>query len=230
MSRIVSLLLCTFFGGALVGTGAAKQAAGAAYPLSQPEQWVPFSADVLHISATGRASSGRFYRGEDGSTRHDIVLDYGHKVVPEIRIENFADRRFYYNDGRDEWLTGPLDWGEQAFSPQPWSSRAIGLTTYRHKVALLRGHDGSLRSEAGLDAMQFSDNGGTTKLLVPALNFFAVVNSRLDGQRRVYSNIDLSAIPDTELFRPPTGATLQEGAIRPSRAAAAHVAGPANGQ
>lgn len=230
MTRIVALLLCTFFGGALVGTGAAKQASGAAYPLSQPEQWVPFSADVLHVSAIGRQSSGRFLRGVDGSTRHDLVLDYGDKIVPEARIENFAERRFYYNDGREKWLTGPLDWGEHAFRPQPWSSRAIGLTTYRYKIALLRGDDGSLRSGAGLDAWQFSDNGGTTKLLVPALNFFAVVTSRLDGQRRVYSNIDLSTMPSAELFRPPPGVPLQEGSIRPSREPAADGAGPPNGQ
>jgi hypothetical protein len=166
----------------------------------------------------------------DGSTRHDLVLDYGDKIVPEVRIENFFERRFYYNDGRDEWLTGPLDWGEHAFRPEPWSSRAIGLTTYRYKVALLRGHDGSLTSDAGLDTLQFSDNGGTTRLLVPALNFFAVVSSRVDGQRRVYSNIDLSTIPDAELFNPPTGVPLQQGSIRPSRVPVANEAGPAKGQ
>ncbi len=226
MSRIVSILLCTFFGGALVGTGAAKQASGTAYPRSQPEQWVPFAADVLHVSAAGRASTGKFYRGVDGSTRHDMVLDYGHKVVPEIRIENFADRTFYYNDGRDAWLTGPLPWVDQAFSPQPWSSRAVGLTSYRYKVALLRGNDGSLRSDAGLDAWQFSNNGGVTKLLVPALNFFAVVQSRLDGQRRVYSNIDLSLTPGPELFRPPAGVPLQEGSMLPSREPVGDVAEP----
>jgi hypothetical protein len=227
---MISLLLCTFFGGALVGTGAAKQASDAAYPLSQPEQWVPFSADVVHVSAIGRESKGRFYRGVDGSTRHDLILDYGDKIVPEVRIENFAERKFYYNDGRDKWLTGPLEWGEQAFRPQPWSSRAIGLTTYRHKVALLHDQDGSLRSETGLDVWQSSDNGGTIKLLVPALNFFAVVSSRVDGQRRVYSNIDLSSTPNAELFLPPPGVPLQEGSVRPSKGPTAHVAAPANGQ
>jgi hypothetical protein len=230
MTRIVSIVLCTFFGGALVGTGAAKQASGAAYPLSQPAQWVPFSADVLHVSATGRVSSGKFYRAADGSTRHDLVLDYGDKIVPEIRIENFADRSFYSNDGRKEWLTGPLEWGEQAFSPQAWSSRAIGLTSYRYKVALRRGDDGSLRAQTGLDAWQFSDNGGTTKLLVPALNFFAVVSSRLDGQRRVYSNIDLSTMSRPEFFRPPAGVTFQQGSIRPNRSPAAKMGARANGK
>jgi hypothetical protein len=163
----------------------------------------------------------------DGSTRHDLVLDYGDEIVPEVRIENFAERRFYYNDGRrGTWLTGPLNRPGHAFSPRPWSSRAIGLTTYRYKVALLRGQDGSLRSDTGLEAWQFSGNGGTTKLLVPALNFFAVVESSVDGQRRVYSNIDLSAIPGTELFRPPTGVTLQEGSIQPAKRPPAELGGP----
>jgi hypothetical protein len=37
------------------------------------------------------------------------------------------------------WLTGPLDRPEHAFSPRPWSSRAIGLTTYRYKGRLATG-------------------------------------------------------------------------------------------
>lgn len=73
MTRVIPLLLCTFFVGAIIGTGTAKQA-DVAYALEQPEHWVPFSAHVVHVSAAGRVSRGRFYRGTDGSTRHDMTL------------------------------------------------------------------------------------------------------------------------------------------------------------
>ncbi len=89
-----------------------------------------FSADLLQVNPSGDKSTGKFRRSSDGSTRVELSLNYGSKVVPTIDILNFERRVFFRNLGREEWLTGPLSYDERNFVPQPWSSNAPGLEAY----------------------------------------------------------------------------------------------------
>jgi hypothetical protein len=83
----------------------------------------------------------------------------------------------------------------------------VGLSPYRQKLALRAGENGSVHAVAGLDAYQYVNPSGNMSLLVPELNFFAVVRQNLDGRREVYSEIEVGPQPD-ELFGPPVGANV----------------------
>lgn len=213
MRRIVLLLACGFFTGAAIGTGTAKQAERP-YALGQPSEWVAFTADIFQLNVKGDKSFGRFRRSSDGSTRTDIQLNYGDRIVPMIDIENYRSRRYYRHTGGDSWLTGPLAYPDDAFKPKPWSSAAQGLKRYAHKLALLKGQNGLLTADSGLEAWIVLNETGTMRLLAPALNFFPVVQSPVVGTRRVYSNIEL-VDSSPSYFEPPAGASLTERDTRP---------------
>jgi hypothetical protein len=213
MRRASLLLACGFFIGATIGTGIAKQPEKP-YPLSQPNDWVAFAADILQFNSAGDKSVGRFRRGSDGSTRTEIQLNYGDRIVPMIDIENLTTRRYYRFLGGDFWLTGELAYPDNAYKPRPWSSAAPGLKPYGRKLALLKGQDGSLTADTGLEAWIVANDTGTMRLLVPALNFFPVVQSPIVGRRRVYSNIEFVDSPAT-MFDPPPGAALKQRDSRP---------------
>jgi hypothetical protein len=139
-----------------------------------------------------------------------MAVNYGTRIVPTILIRNLSKRVLYRNIGRPEWLEQQLNLRPESFQPRPWSPKTVGLYPYPHKLALLKGQDGSLTAKEGLDAWIYSNELGTMRLMVPALNFFEVVQSPVSGLRRVHSNIEVGATNDDSLFEPPPGAVVQQ--------------------
>jgi len=92
MRRMVLLLVCCFFAGASIGTGVAKQSQSAPYPLSQPPDWVAFTADVTQLNTQGDRSVGKFRRSSNGSMRTDIRMNYDKRVVPTVEIQNYKTK------------------------------------------------------------------------------------------------------------------------------------------
>jgi hypothetical protein len=85
-----------------------------------------------------------------------------------------------------------------------------GLGAYPHKLAIRNTQDGSLTATEGFNAYQYVDSTGSASLLVPDLNFFAVVRQNLStGRRETYTNIEIGAQPQS-LFQPPPGEPVTE--------------------
>ena len=208
MRRIILVGTCAFLVGALAGTGVANQRPTPT-PLPMPQDWVPFSADVTQFNANGDKSLGRFYRASDGSTRTDLMVNYGDKVVKTIYIENFTRRMYYRNlSGRPEWAQGELQRPDGHLRAMSWSSNAEGLAPYAYKLAVLKGQDGSLAATDGLSAYIFTSAAGTVRVMAPDLNFFPVVSSPVAGVRRVHTNIEVGE-QEPSLFEPLPGAILE---------------------
>jgi hypothetical protein len=63
--------------------------------------------------------------------------------------------------------------------------------------------------ETGFTAFQLVDRRGDVTLLVPELNFFAVLKQSIStGRREIYSNIEIRE-PDPSLFLPPPNAAVE---------------------
>jgi hypothetical protein len=178
--------------------------------IPQPQQWVPFSAELV-ITFPGRPShSGRVFRASDGSVR----LESGparDNTVRVISIQNVTRGVFYLNGPRGEnrWTESPLQTPTRGWRPLRRLSGTEGLTRYPYKVALGAGMDGSLQASDGFDAYQYiGPSRASMALQLPALNFYDVVRqSFVSGRREVLSNIVIGE-PDGTLFEPPPGAPL----------------------
>lgn len=83
-----------------------------------------------------------------------------------------------------------------------------GLELYRHKLAFLKGQDGSFRATDGLTAWIYSNNEGTMRIMAPALNFHPIVSLSADGRREVLRNIEIGPV-DGAMFFPPRNAVVQ---------------------
>jgi hypothetical protein len=211
MRRLILVLACGVLAGWQIGTRSVvlthQRTVSQRTPIEQPSGWVAFSADFEHREKTGRVINGRYYRGSDGSYRREGIGADGRTKVSIVNLT----RRIYYRGGADPdsvWQSGPYEAPEVRFKPQVWFKEMVGLSQYPYKLALLKGQDGSLTALEGLDAWIYTNYAGTMRLVVPALNFHAVVNSPVQGMREVYSNIVIGNV-DPALFEAPPNRRVQ---------------------
>jgi hypothetical protein len=181
--------------------GAAASGASSDGLIPAPTHWVPFSADFTMTRPRQPALSGRFFRASDGSTRRELTMSTDPPRT-QITIVDVADHRHYV--GHDlHWVAWPLQEGTPIL-PRIRADNP-GYVKYQWRLALRRGENGSLKSDVGFDAYQFTGQPGHLMLLVPALNFFIVVMQQAGGMTMMYSNITIGEQP-TSLFTLPAGA------------------------
>jgi hypothetical protein len=214
--RTVLVLLCGVFAGALLGTqtaGQLRDPRATRIPLSQPQGWVSFTADLAHREDDGgleKVFHGRFLRGSDGSERSELTNDDWRTGI--VTIKNLTSDTFYTGpltpNSNKGWTAFSMPVAEIRKKPPVWSDGMLGMSRYHHKVALLKGMSGSLVANDGLDAWIYSNPDGAMRLLVPTLNFFPVVNSSVTGRRLSYTNIVIGPV-DQALFEPPPGVPVE---------------------
>jgi hypothetical protein len=183
---------------------ALRQVADQGELISQPDHWVAFEADITRVAPNGQIISGRFYRGEDGSdlSIEEQVSSSTSSKVTIRHIANYSKGRYYRSKGQ-QWISGPLSVATPR-KPLQFFSKSSDLRKYRGRLALLAGQDGSLNAANGLDAWISATDEGSVHLLVPSLNFYPIVSNKLNGSRRVLSNIRIGPVP-ASLFEPPSG-------------------------
>jgi hypothetical protein len=205
--RVLLLGVCVLSGLGLVVSGAdvyaLRKAADQGDLISQPEQWVAFEASTTRVTPNGQIIAGRFYRGEDGSELSIENAGTPSSNVIIRRISNYSKGRYYQSSKAGEWTSGPLVLTGPRRHLQ-FFTKSSGLLKYRGKLALLAGQDGSFNAADGLDAWISTTAEGSVHLLVPSLNFYPVVSNRLDGVRRVLSEIRIGLVP-ASLFEPAAG-------------------------
>src|SRR5262245_28323670 len=208
--RLILLSVSVVCAVGLVVSGAdlyvTRQAADRGDLISPPEQWVAFEATVTRVVPDGTTVVGSFHRGEDGSELTVEIVPTSSSSVTTIRhISNYLQGRYYHSSKARVWKSGPLTTGPAGPRQlRQFFTKSSGLRRYRRKLALLAGQDGSLSAADGLDAWISTTDQGSVHLLAPSLNFYPVVSSMLDGQRRVLSEIRVGPVPDS-LFEPPPG-------------------------
>jgi hypothetical protein len=155
--------------------------------VSLPPDWVPFRADVLHISDR-HVTTGKFYRRRDGSAAHYLDTPGG----PAVTIHNLATRKTYVKLGDRTWATRDVD--ESALGGP---RRELRLP--RRQIEVF--HDAILG-----DVYEFSNPGSAGVVrFVPRLNGFEVSYRFPNGVSREYLNISIGDQPD-HLFMPPPAA------------------------
>lgn len=149
---------------------------------------------------------GRYYRSADGSHR----LDTGPSLVEleASSIFNITARRDYIHRPFGDWaVRSVLDAAD--LKPPKALSRAPVPTLYPYRLAIGKGQSGSLTATVGFSAYQIRWADGTTKLVVPELNLFAVSIRAPNGRTEVYSNIELVE-PPASIFRAPADVAIQQ--------------------
>lgn len=159
-----------------------------------PPRWVAFSADVRLVFQDGTAHVGRFFRASDGSMREELAGPDGYRG---IALHNIAQARYYeylenLGPSRDGWTARPMD-----LPAHGWRPPRLSLASLTPLAAAYEGFEAYEES--------FPDGGRT--VLVPALDFFAVVRV-MGRQTRTYSHIVLGE-PSPDLFVPPPGAQVR---------------------
>jgi hypothetical protein len=155
--------------------------------IPSPAEWVAFSADA-ELRHGEQSKSGKFYRSSDGSTR----LETGPADRRELTIKNSRQLKIYHCVAAS-CTVQPLGPARESGSPPKMRADQPGLTKLPEPVE-------------GFEAYQWES--GTTSVVLPGLNFFAV---RLDagaGTER-YWHITVGEQP-AELFVPPAGAVVTE--------------------
>jgi hypothetical protein len=147
--------------------------------LPAPREWVAFSADVRGEGPEG-AFEGKFYRGDDGSTR----METGPVGGPTNRIVIVNLTRLEQYTCRKGCLTVSLE-GKRDKTP-PRMRKMPALTRIDKPIE-------------GFEAYRFES--GIVSTVIPALNFFAVQRVTAMGNE-MYSNIRVGKQP-SELFERP---------------------------
>lgn len=145
--------------------------------LPQPDEWVAFSAKITHKTAGRPDTQGSFFRSNDGST----CAVMGNPHAPESILTNDVSQGLTYR-----FVAGKATWSRQPLGiPSSMSHRP---PRYRSTMPGL-----SERAEAyeGMPAYTLVTET-ETRVLVPALNFFAVMTTGFDWSNQ-YSNIVLGA-------------------------------------
>lgn len=204
-----SILLAALFtlSGAFMGVLYATRAAPQLPPtkLAQPNHWVAFSADVRVTDPILPLQTGRYYRNAKGSTRWEIVRTTDRKAI--INILNVSTSTWYTQSPGAGWVSQGMDLVEGEYQPMPWNSAMFGLMRYPLRADVGTGGSGKLNSQAGFEAYVHTSSSGTTRLVVPELNFFAVSRQYLSGRSWLFTNVDKGNQPDT-LFVPPSDAVV----------------------
>lgn len=174
--------------------------------IPQPKTWVPFTADVAVTLPNGERQRGKHYRRGDGSGRLDIT-SVERPEAALISINNISEATYYRFSPKLGWISGPMRLPPGRFNPPQWHLGMVGLQRYPFRLALRAGETQELQADKGFEAYAYLTPKGTPRLVVPDLNFFAVVNTSVRGRREAYTNIVIGE-PDPNLFRPPAGAKI----------------------
>jgi len=180
-----------------------------AVELAQPQDWVPFTADVRVFHPGVEAVAGKFYRSANGSTR----METGPLVSAQplvISIHNVG-LGLTFIGRKGKWESHPIVLGPEGHRPPRLLDGAPG----RHKLDYkIRGNENGTTERldpgdpTGFEAYQYNAGSGAVAYEVPALNFFRVIQQNaVNGRREVYFNIKIAEPPEA-LFTPPTGAVV----------------------
>lgn len=173
--------------------------------LPQPAGWVAFSSKVTVQRGGVQPVIGSFYRSSNGSTR--LETGPSGNDIRVVSIKHVPSRTSYVRGTDSKWVSKPMDPHSVEFEPLRFHAGMPLLAPYPKKINIIKGEPYSLSSESGFSAYQLMSSNGGMLLLVPELNFFPVVQERLDGRREVYTDVSLGE-PDGALFLPPPGATV----------------------
>jgi hypothetical protein len=164
--------------------------------IPQPDNWVPFSANVKRVTDNGTVYVGRFYRAADASTRTETgpSLD----DVRVISIKSMPDQLLYlWVKQRNQWISHPMQLPPGGWRPVPrvLNDRVIATGERIEGFALMKIDDGQNRSHVES----------------PQLNFFPLRMTELCKNATSgvvcgewYSNI-LIGNPPADLFKVPAG-------------------------
>ena len=188
------------------------QSPASADAVTGPAEIVAFSS-VLTRSEPGRPlQMGRFFRGPDGSERHEVgpSLD----VVQLVEIKNIPYETYYLWDERNPgvWVAHPMILDEHVRSFPRTMSRKM----------LTPNPTGQVMKHEGFDVVLLARDG-LTRRIAPALNFLDVDRVMPNGTRTMHTNIRVgdvvqfaAALPALKtgpardpLFEPPDAATIQ---------------------
>lgn len=177
----------------LVLAGAVFAPAATTQDIPSPDNWVAFEADET-LTGLGRPEAvyGRFYQGADGSTRHETGPRPTEMRVVDIKNISLS-RWFVWGGG--QWYSYPMILPKTGRTPRKMS-------------------EGSVKPVAPVANIPFDLHEVTlserrTQLVAAALNFFAIVEERVDDYRLERTNITIQA-QDPTVFLPPAGATVVE--------------------
>jgi hypothetical protein len=99
-------------------TSPAASGVGAAL-ISQPAEWVPFSAQLEKTTGGGERFAGRYFQGRDGSTRYDTGPGPVLTEVTAVGIKNIRLQKFYSFSRRSGWTEQPMQLPPGGWHPAP---------------------------------------------------------------------------------------------------------------
>jgi hypothetical protein len=212
-------LLSVFLGVAIVAVGSifvtgkpTLRAAGTQGRINGPQELVEFSSVLTRTDPRGTVQTGRFFRGPDGSTRHEVGPDL--TIVTMVEIKNISQATYYLWDARNPaaWHAHPMKLGSDG-APFPRSIKSSMLSPNAN---------GQVIEYDGFEALQIAANG-VTKRVVPSLNFLEVDRLTPDGTRVMHTSIKVGPVSDVAaglaaphsgpsrnpLFEPPATASVE---------------------
>lgn len=207
--RMVALLLVPPAIGMTVGAlrASALLAPAIQQAADAPDHWVALSADVTITKPGGSPVVGRFFRASDGSRR--LETGPAPNNVQVVSILNASEGQEYvYSPGTGWFVRTVAGMTPGDYRPRVLLSNRPDLSAYPYRLALRQGESGSLTAATGFRAYQQTAPDGTTKLIVPELNFLEAVMRSPNGRTESYTNIVL-AEPPSAVFHPPAGVVVK---------------------
>ena len=176
--------------------GAGPQGPQGTLRVMGPKTFVPFSVELKITHPTRPQAFGRHLQDEHGCMRRETVHPDGSLMVT---INNYEDAKTY-SLMRGNWVAQDIRL-IPGLPRQPSSSRFVtkqvqSIESYDAYLSVIQ-----VKSPRG-DYMQEST-------VIPALNFFAAVQTLPNGDTITAQNIRLGA-PDHAEFLPPPGAAIAE--------------------
>lgn len=203
LTRLYAVVLpvVVIAGGYYAGTAGRHAGVQKVELVPQPEHWVAFEADLVATYPDGTVRVGRFYRSSTGSERQEAQA-LGNAADIPILIFDIRRSRFY------EFRRGPTDTYKNAVGT--WTSQPMVLPARGWSPVKYRASQAGLKRLTDLYEgfeMYRLDLAQGYKLMLPDLNFFAVVKVSPTGTRMVFSKIRKTE-PTSSLFEPPTDAKV----------------------
>lgn len=164
--------------------------------VSQPTDWVPFSAQHERTNETGEVSVGRYYQSSDGSTRSETGPSLN--SINVVLIKHIPTATFYKWRPKEGWTQQPME-----LPPNGWHPRPTYASVFQDAAETVEG----LR-------LLKRELGARTMFVAPELNLFPVMEKRTDCAPAVmcgsrYFNIHIGE-PPSELFTPAANATTKQ--------------------
>lgn len=214
MRRLAILLAVVLLSAAFLtvraGSDSSSRASGLRTPLEQPNEWVPFSADVETTTPGAETETGRYFRNSEGSERFEATRPSDGATI--IEILNLSESTYYINPRGRGWITRPMDVSVATRRPRKMYAEMPRLVRYAFKLDVGPGGSRKLRASQGFDAYMYTTASGTVRFMVPELNFFPVVMQQPAGHGKTFFNIVIGE-PPAELFFPPPGAAITPSSI-----------------